>query len=272
MRLLIALVGVIVLSGCAGNGYKQFYQPYMDLKTNPNSDMQLLGENETPVIMSSNNFNRDVRVAKSKYFWPVGYSSFNGEMGTQADIIDQARNVGASLVLVNSQFAETRTITTPLFVPTTQTTTYSGTTNGSIYGNNGLNANYNSNANGLATTTGTTVVPMTRYQQRFNQQALFFVKEKTKGRLGINMLDLSPELRAKYQRNTGVFVDVVKEGSAAFEANILPDDVIVNFNGTAVVDQRQFIELLNSFSGGKCTMKILRGDAEKLIEVQLKPI
>lgn len=274
MRQLAALLCVAMLSGCAANGFKDFYKPYMDLKASPNPAYQLLGEKETPTIMSSNNFNRDVRIAKSKHYWPIGYSSFNGEMGTQDDIISQARDVGASMVFVSSQFAETRAITTNMVIPTTQTTLYSGTTNGNIYGNNGSSADYNSTTTGVATTNGSKVVPVTRYQQRFNQEALFFVKVINKPRLGVYALNLTPELRAKYERNTGVIIDVVREGTPAFEANILPDDVLIELNGVVVTDGEKFSKLVMNFNpkGGKCTLKILRGDSTKVIDVQINPI
>lgn len=272
MRLVLMLVAALALTGCA-NGYRDFYKPFADAKKMPN--MQLLGENETPAVFASNDLKRDVRIARSRLYVPIGVSSFNGAMGSQSDVINQARNVGAGLVLVNSQFAETRTITTPMFIPNNQTTTYSGTTNGNIYGSNGQSANYNSNTTGTATTYGTTVVPITRQQQRFNQEAVFLVKFTGKqGRVGIQIGDLTPELRSRYQRNTGAFVDVVNEDSPAFAANVLPDDIIIEFNGTSVLSPKHLIELIKAFdpNGGKCEIKVLRDGTEKSLSLQLNPV
>lgn len=271
MRVVLVLISVLSLAGCAGNGYKNFYKPFADAKKIPN--VQLLGENETPTIYSSNDLSRDSKIARSRLYIPIGVSSFNGEMASQSDVVDHARSIGASLVLVNSKFTETREITTPLFIPNHQTTTYSGTTNGTIKGAYG-NTNYNSDTNGSATTYGTTVVPITKYQQRFTQQAVFFVKFiGKKPRFGVQLVDLTPELRTKYQRNTGALVEIVTEETPAFEANILPDDIIIEFNGAAVISPKQFIELLQSFdiNGGNCAVKVLRDGGEKSIILQIKP-
>src|ERR1019366_2151673 len=178
MRPLLVLC-LLVLTGCQ-NGFSSFYHPNFDPKNLPpglaSSDLKYLDQNETPQIFSSNDLPRDVKIARSKYWLAIGYSSFNGAMGTQDQVIRQAKALGASMVLVTSQFTENRTITTPLFIPNNQTTYYNGTTNGQIYGNNGNSANYNSNTTGTATTYGTTVVPLTSVQARYNQAAVYFVR------------------------------------------------------------------------------------------------
>ena len=138
MRLITIIFVSIFLSACQ-NGFEQFYKPIADAGSMP--DVQLLNEEDKPVIFSSNDLNRDVLIARSKGYVPIGDASFNGKLGTEQDVINQAKRVRAVLVLVTSQFAETRAITTPLFVPNNQTTYYNGTTNGTVNGTYG-SANY----------------------------------------------------------------------------------------------------------------------------------
>ncbi len=275
MRPLLVLC-LLVLTGCQ-NGFSSFYHPNFDPKNLPpglaSSDLKYLDQNETPQIFSSNDLPRDVKIARSKYWLAIGYSSFNGAMGTQDQVIRQAKALGASMVLVTSQFTENRTITTPLFIPNNQTTYYNGTTNGQIYGNNGNSANYNSNTTGTATTYGTTVVPLTSVQARYNQAAVYFVRYTKQFKFGISTVPFTPELRAQYERNTGALVEIVFENTPAFNANILPGDIITELDGKVVENEIQFSKVFFDAhpANGLLPVKILRNGNEKTINVQLAP-
>lgn len=273
MRLLLILCATI-LTGCAQNGFNTFYHPNFDPKNPPLAlagDIKFLDQNEKPQVYTSNNLQRDVKIARSKYWIPIGYSSFNGSMGTQDQVIKQAQTLGAPMVIVTSQFAENRTITTPLFIPNNKTTSYNGTTNGQINGNNGYNANYNSNTMGTATTYGTTVVPMTSVQSRYDQTAVFFVRTVKKLRFGLSVVPLTPELQQKYERNTGALVEIVFENTPAFSANILPDDIIIEIDGQTVDSSINAMELMRDThpANGLSVFKIIRNGTKKTINVQL---
>jgi serine protease Do len=272
MRIILFVSALVFLSGCV-NPHNKFYHAYVDARTLPN--MQLLASGENPSIYSSTDLKKDVKVARSRYFNPIGASSFNGELASESQVIKQAKDVGALLVLVKSDFAETRVTTTPLFIPNNTTTVYNGTTNGTVNGAYGGYGTYKSNTTGSATTYGTAVVPMTNYQQRYNQEAVFFVKYIGKrGRIGVQTIPLTPELKTRYQRNTGALIDVVNEDSPAFEANLLPDDIIIEINGIAIIDANQIRPVSQSLSdaGGKIVVKILRDGVEKSLDLQIKPI
>ncbi|MFC5474643.1 PDZ domain-containing protein [Paraherbaspirillum soli] len=261
MRLVLTAIMCIVLTGCA-SGYQQFYKPYVDARTL--TDVHLLGAGEKPQIMSSTDLQRDVKIAASKGYRPIGASSFNGQMESEQAVIKQATAVGAVLVLVSSKFTESRTITTPLFLPNNQTTYSSG----SVYGAYG-SANYS----GSSTTYGTTVVPITRQQQRYDQTAVYFVKSTKKPRFGLLVSDLPLELRSKYERNTGAIINVVIEESPAFLANVLPGDILVEFNDTLIINAKHATDLMQSApsKGGKCVLKVIRNGTEKSIELHLIP-
>lgn len=273
MRSLLVIY-IIVLTGCAQNGYRKFYQPYFNPQTPPPAiagDLKYLSPDDTPQIYSSNDLGRDVLIARSKYWLPIGYSSFNGAMGTQDQIVSEAKALGAAMVLVNSSFTENRTITTPLFIPNNQTTYYNGTTNGQIYANNGNSANYNSSTTGSATTYGTTVIPLTSVQARYDQTAVYFVHFTKKLKFGIAPAPLTAELRSKYERNTGALVELVYENTPAFNANILPGDIITELDGKSVEGPAEFNKVFSEVhpTNGLLPVKILRNGIEKTINVQL---
>jgi serine protease Do len=258
VRLLIAFAICTLLAACA-NDFQKFYKPYVDPRTL--SDVHLLGDTEQPKIFGSDDLQRDVKIAMSKGYRPIGESSFNGKVASEQAASAQAKTIGAVLVLINSKFTDTRTITTPLFLPNNQTTYNSGT----VYGMGG-SANYS----GTNTTYGTTVVPITTQQQRYDQHAVYFVKVTKKPKFGLFLLDLTPELRSKYERNAGAIVNVVVEESPAFIANILAGDILLEINGASVLGAKQGAELMQSTNppDGKCILKVIRNGTEKAIPLQ----
>jgi serine protease Do len=263
---------LVLIAGCAENGYRNFYHPLFDPKTSPlpTNEYKYLGANEQPLIFATNDMDRDIKIARSRYWVPVGYSAFNGAMGSQADVFSQAKAVGAGLVIVTSKFTGNQTTTVPLFIPDNQTTYYNGTTSGQVNDYNGYNASYNANTSGSATTYGTKVVPFTQTQARYDQGAAFFIRYVKKLKFGVALVPLTPELRAEYERNTGALVDIVYEDSPAFIANILPGDIVTEIDGKSVESVPQATSLMvgtppNSLS----VFKIIRNGTEKTIKVQL---
>ena len=194
MRSLFALC-IVILTGCQ-NGFSTFYHPYFDrLNPPPNlalTELKYLGKDEIPQIFSSDDLARDIKIARSQSWIPIGYSSFNGVIGTQAQLTNQAKVIGASMVISTSKFAENRVISTPLFLPNNKTTYYNGTTNGQVVGAYGGSATYNATTTGTATTYGTTVVPLTTVQARYDQTAVYFVRNQHKFKFGTILLPLPP--------------------------------------------------------------------------------
>lgn len=259
MRYIVTVVACFMLLACSSN-HQVFYKPYADAKTLP--DVQLLGKDEAPKVFSSNNMDRDVKIAISKGYYFIGVSEFNGEYESEQSVVNQAKSVGAVFVLVNSKFTESRAVTMPLFLPDSQTTYHSG----SIYGAYG-----STNYSGTSTSYGTKVVPITSRQERYDQTAMYFVKSTKKPKFGIMVDDLPLELRLKYERNTGVLINVVFEESPAFTANILPGDILIEFNGTIITNVQQALSLMRKYSPqeGGCILKIIRNGTVKNIEIKL---
>jgi hypothetical protein len=163
--------------------------------------------------------------------------------------IAQAKAVGATVVLVNTNYTDTRTATIPLFVPTASTTTESGTISGT-----GGYATYT----GTSTTTGSTIIPYTTSTERFDHYAVFFVKSTTKLRYGISLGPLTPEIRQAIRRNTGALVEVVFEDTPAFRANILIGDILVAIDGGEVASPGFAMERLREAQSNPTVLTVLR--------------
>lgn len=248
-NLIAVLFASSLVVGCAQSGYKTFYKANFDAKISEN--VALLAEGEEPKIFSTNDFDRDIKILRSKRYIPVGYSSFNGGLENNDNAITQAKAVGATVVLVSSKYTNTQTTTSALVLPDNKTTYHSGTgtanttyssSNGGYLGSSNTTGIYN----GTSTTYGTKSVPITTHQRRFDQGAVFFVKSTQKLRYGLFFEDLTPEHRKLLERNTGALIDVVIEDTPAFYANLLPGDVLISIDDIAVKNTKHALEIMSN--------------------------
>ena len=258
MKYLVLVLMCFLLTSCA-NGYVKFYHPFVDPHTL--TDVEMLKSGETPKVFASDDLKRDQHSLASKGYITIGASSFNGKYVGEQDAIDQATSLGALLVLIKSKYTGTNTSTIPLFIPDNQTTYTSGT----VYGSRGGSASYS----GSSTTYGTTVVPITTSQRRYDQAALYFVKSTKKQKFGLMVKDMTQEQRVKLERNTGVYIDNVREDTPVFYANVLPGDFLIEINGTSINNSKHAIDIMKDCSAPKANLKIIRNGVEKQIEVQL---
>lgn len=273
MRLSIVMLVATLLAGCATSGYQQFYKPYVDAKSL--TEVKLLSEGEEPQIFGTDDFDRDINILLSKNYIPIGSSSFNGAYEDTKNAVTQAKQIGATLVLVSAKYTDTQTTTSTLFLPDNKTTYNSGTVSGktsynSTYSGYLGSSNTYGSYSGSSTTYGTQAVPITSHQRRYDQNAVYFAKSTRKYRLGVLYKDLMPEQRSQLERNTGVLINVVIEDSPAFTSNVLAGDVLIKVNGHLVKNAKHAKELMADFGHDKNSVEltVIRNGAEKKIEVE----
>ena len=268
MRFTIAFILMFALTGCAQNIYEKFYYAYTDMP--PEIEFEMLSEGAEPKIIGSDNIEEDELILRSKRYAPIGYSSFNGGFQDIENVIKQAKRVGALIVLVNSEYTNTQTNSSVLFLPDNKTTNHSGSVNGNTQHSGGGSSSTSGTYSGTSTTYGTKAVPYTTQQRRFDQNALYFVKSTQKFRFGIMFDNLAPQDRKRMERNTGVVIKVVIDATPAFYANILIDDVLIKVNDQLVKNVDHAMQLMGAISPEKESSKltIIRNGVERDIEVK----
>jgi S1-C subfamily serine protease len=93
------------------------------------------------------------------------------------------------------------------------------------------------------------------------------------GRLGVGVLDLSPELAQHFGAKQGVLVSSVAADSAAAKAGIKIGDVITSVNGKPIEDAGELRESLwDDEAATKATVGVVRGGKELSIEVTLEEL
>lgn len=220
-----------------------------------------LSSGQEPELYYSQNMYNDVREAKGRYYLKIiGVSEFNGAYESEENIIAQAKNVGATLVICEIVYTDTETNQGIFFLPDFQTSRHSG----SIY--SGLDSAIYS---GTSTTYGTQAVPYINSTRLYNQSATFLVEVTRRPMFGALLADLTLEQRKTLGSNKGVLVDVVLHHSPAFNADIFPDDIIVQFNNREIIDMNHFWRLLDAkpSSQTKILLKVYREGVYKNILV-----
>lgn len=267
MRFYFILFLLVILTGCAG-GYGQFYHAYVDPALDP--ELELLTDGADPQIFGSDNIERDALTLRAKKYVTIGYSSFNGALEDTENAVKQAKKVGASIVLVNSKYTNTKTNTSVMFLPDNKTTYHSGSVSGNTQNSGGGSSNTAGTYSGTSTTYGTKAVPYTSVQRRFDQTALYFVKNTRTYKFGFHYEDLTPQNRKRLERNTGVLITVVIEGTPAFYANILTDDVLIEVDNQLIRNIGHVKQLMGSISPEKesSTLTVIRNGSRQDIKVQ----
>lgn len=157
----LAVAATAVLLASCVNNYKQHYRPFIDTATTP--DLVLLTEGATPIVTNTEDVQQEVSRAKANGYIVVGEATFNGELQSVSNLIEQAKAVKATLVIYSTRYTDTETVTSTKYVPADTTTYSSGRYGGRRYDE-------------TTTTSGLVPVPEVSQVRNFDQRAVFLVK------------------------------------------------------------------------------------------------
>jgi hypothetical protein len=224
----------LVLSACAANPFTEFYRGTSDARKLP-SYVAVPGGVK---IYSTDNFERDVQELTRKSYSVVGRSSFSAASNnaTDAQLREQARKIGAQIVLVRPGY--TRTIYGALPLSSPQTT---------------------------ATPGSKALLMPSATMPNSDLAAVFLVKLFP--RVGLSPGTLDDETRRRLKRNGGILVLEVVEGSPAFNAGVLPGDVLLGVGSERIQFVEQYLQALNQYQGTTVTFTFDRNGT--LIEKQI---
>jgi hypothetical protein len=272
MRKIVALGATLaLLTGCA-SGFETYYRPAPPA-TLVMATPSLLPPPPTPAVyMHSADVQADgKRLLEGGYVF-IGDSSFYGpaNRSNEEQAVEQGKKVGASVVLFKSQYMDTRsgvipyTVANPAVVSTVNTS-------GTVYGSNGNSANYS--GTGTVTTPGgysTYAIPYSVDRNTF--YASYWAKrDPNKIHLGLNYGPLNDAQRHRLERNTGLQVSIVVQGTPAFNANFLEGDILLKMNGADITDVPSFSADVVRLAGQRVTFDLLRDGQPRTIALTLNP-
>jgi hypothetical protein len=279
MKDLIFFVFAAALTGCqtqapTPNGFAMFYQDEAQ-NLRPEVRARLLPPSGPPQIenVPLAQIQDETKRFLERGFVRIGVASFSGPAGTRKQVIEQAVKVGAEIVIIGSEFSHAMQGVRPslsLQPGQTYTTQERGTmTANTLQGGNNAFA-YGSYAGSATTTTSPTVqTQYTPYQIPIFSQVASFWRRAKPGIFGASFAPIPEEMRAKLERNTGVSVVAIVEGSPAFKANIIRGDVIIKVANKPVDTVQELMDALLSYAGQKVSLTIIRDTKTLTLEVQL---
>lgn len=178
-------------------------------------------------VPSTGSVESDVDSMWQRGFEAIGYTYFNTGNSSTADGVRLGKDLQARYVIIQTKLTSTSQANIPLTLPTTETSQTSGTV--STYGSSGSNFG---NYSGTTITTGstTTYIPITI--NHFDKSALFFM-EMPKTGTGIRYRELTPDEMARLETRRAFVVVSVRDGSPAYNADILPGDLVTHIDDQA---------------------------------------
>lgn len=257
----ICVIVALALGGCAltpgsegGNGYAKFFSPESGATPQAIAATRAAPPTGSPQVAAVAHWDANTAGACARQGYVlIGSSSFtSGHPEPDQDAIKLATQIGADLVVIlNPEYKGTVSTSVPITVPTTSTS-YTNA-NATAYGAGGPVMAY---GNSTTTTYGssTTYVPVT--VQRSAYAAGFFIKKRYI--FGAMFRDLNDTERQQYQTNRGAYVSTVIDGSPAYNADILPGDVILRINGQTINGQAGLMESINTDRGQTVEVTIAR--------------
>jgi hypothetical protein len=219
VKLVAALSSASLLAGCATSNVAQFYQPV------PHRSATAPVNVDPEFKRSSGNMVEDVASEATNGYELVGYSAFNGPEASKIAENAQAKQVGATIVIYGAKYVET------------VNTGAIGSTTFTKYG-----------AFSLAIPTSV---------RKYDQISLFFVKAPRIG-LGTYMQALKSEEHAKIGTNKGMRIMATVKGSPAFNADVLPGDILLAINDKPVFDGDSLHSAAEAAYGSQAKLSLLR--------------
>ena len=274
MKLLLPLMLVGTLVGCASNPFSEYYRDYTK-QFPPGFEGRLLPPTTEPRVISVSleNHREEARRLQENRYVAIGEASFRGGAPTKKQLSQHAREVAAEVVLFSSEFSHTEEGIEPILTyepGTSSTTTQYGTVNANAYGSGGY-AYASGNYSGTSTTTtpGKLQTRYVPYQRQVYDYGATFWRRMKPGAFGARLSTVPEEMRAALQRNTGAYVELVMLDSPAFKANIMRGDVVIRVADQPVESVADCIALISAHAGQRVPVTFIRNGQTITVEVQL---
>lgn len=259
MRILLA-ASLLLLSACASNPYSTFYNG----TDNAHQLRAYVPSSEQIRILQSNDIDRDTKQLMVKGYVPIGQSLFNSgdQQINENQVYEQAVKIGAQVVITASKYTNTVSGSAPVTVPNVTQTYSSGTA--TAYGSSGT---VNAYGTGNTTTYGSNTIYVPYSIRRSDFIAVYFVK--TRSVIGAYVEPLDDDAKKMLQSNAGVRVTIVIEDSPAFNANIIPGDILTAIDGNPIKSVSNYQDMIQNLPSTTAHFTVYRNG--KIIKKNLTP-
>lgn len=256
-----------ILTGCA-NPYRQHYRSMLERWPKSKSLLMETQEASEPKLITSENMKKDIMSMLQNGYFLIGKARFTSPPINEKQAFKQAREIGADVVFVKKDYVTTKTKSVSITewlperkVTTRETSTYQKDPSAqpSVYKREVIRT--------IEGESYTRYVPQSI--DYYDYSATFWKKTKPL-RFGVLARALDEETKKRLQSNRGVIVKVVVNKSPAYNADILLDDIIIQFAGETVAGPEDFFGKIRTHTGQTVTVKIIRDGKPKDIILTLR--
>jgi len=260
----IALGLAVVVSGC-GNPYRSNYLSTIE-KWPKGVTSRVLPPTDPPKLLTSTDLRKDSLSMLESNHVMIGRSKFRSPSIDESQALDQAKKIGAWVVLVNHKYVDTVTESVPVneYIPDQRV----DTTETTVIHDGGENPKV------ILKDTSTVVqgefrtTYMDRNTEYYDYTATFWAKAKPP-LFGVLVKALDEETKASLGSNKGVLVTGVITGSPAWDADFLKRDILVEIAGEPIRDPDHFFDVVERNAGKTVTVDFFRDDQKSTKKIKL---
>ena len=154
----------------------------------------------------------------------VGSSTFNARSGSRQEAVNYGKSLGACLIYFGKIYTNTKTGTTTVEVPVSETTT---TQEGTIYHKGRVKEDYT-----ITTTTTEKELQYVPYADNYYDYIAVYALKSTKSVVGILPGPLPEDYVKKVGGREGFCIMAVQKGGNGFKAGLMRGDILLSINNT----------------------------------------
>jgi hypothetical protein len=243
-------------AGCVSNPYHRNYSSTLSEhvpKTEATGFVATAGE---PRLLSTNDIREDAIKLLEQGYFPIGRAKFREQLIDGQAALEQAREVGADVVLVKQVHVGTATYSVPVSDWTPDRT---------IVTNESAQTRDQATNNVQSFDKQTVTIIEGEYQTRYQAETVdyydhtaVFWKKTLDPLFGVCVAELDDAQRKSIQSNKGVAVRAVIKRSPAFLADLFRGDILRRFAGKDVLDADEFFGLVAANAGKTVDLEFWR--------------
>ncbi len=228
---------------------------------------RVLKPEDEPKLVTSNNMKSDSHSLLEDGYVLLGRAKFRDPKLDESEALEQAKAVGAWMVLVSHQYVNTVTESVPFSQWTPdQTTVTEQTAQIQRDPNKPPVTLQNQTVQTVQGQFQTTYVPVN--MDYYEYSATFWAKAKPSP-IGVLVEPLTDDQRKQLQTNKGVMVEVVIRGTPAYEADVLKGDVLMSLADEQIQTPDQFFDIVGRHQGEPVILILVRDGQAKTLSLTL---
>jgi len=234
--LVLALV-LLSMTACVVNYTDSDYNPYKKFykgmsRTEVEADSSLIISGAELLLLEGKDIQKDSEWYLSNGYKNIGITSFEDDQTDLKYAMEYAKSLHATMILVYRQYSRTKAGSVTYFP-----LSFMGITQDNSV-------------------------------DRFNFIVTYWIKAKPPI-FGAGLIDLTQEQKLKIQSNKGAFLSYIVKGSPAYNANIIPGDIVLRINDNEILDMVDLQNTIDRLAGTQVTVTLFREGRILQIPVQL---